>query len=166
MCVCIYEIAHNRAIRPCHPSHSMPLVLILPHTVLLFVFSILSRRCPLLATFLSVLLCLLPLLISDSRFDLVWFRLSCDHGWIRSGSVNVKKTTTVCWVHQRIRCTVPGVCNSCVESNYVLLLLQMMKPLLLCCQQGEEPTRRRMEYGTAGETSMPPSKCGCFGSAA
>ena len=31
--------------------------------------------------------------------DLVWFRLSCDHGWIRSGSVNVRKqqqtTTTV-----------------------------------------------------------------------
>ena len=26
-----------------------------------------------------------------SRFDLVWFRLSCDHGWIRSGSVIVKK---------------------------------------------------------------------------
>ena len=24
-----------------------------------------------------------------SRFDLVWFRLSCDHGRIRSGSVNV-----------------------------------------------------------------------------
>ena len=23
-----------------------------------------------------------------SWFDLVWFRLSCDHGWIRSGSVN------------------------------------------------------------------------------
>ena len=36
---------------------------------------------------------LLSLLISDSRFDLVWFRLSCDHGWIRSGSVNVRKTT-------------------------------------------------------------------------
>ena len=29
-------------------------------------------------------------LISDSRFDLVWVRLSCDHGWIRSGSVNVR----------------------------------------------------------------------------
>ena len=29
-----------------------------------------------------------------SRFDLVWFRLSCDHGWIRSGSVNVRWTTT------------------------------------------------------------------------
>ena len=23
--------------------------------------------------------------------DLVWFRLPCDHGWIRSGSVNVRK---------------------------------------------------------------------------
>ena len=54
-------------------------------------FSILSRRCPLLATSLSVLFCLLSMLIPDSRFDLVWFRLSCDHGWIRSGSVNVRK---------------------------------------------------------------------------
>ena len=54
-------------------------------------FSILSRRCPLLATSLSVLVCLLSMLISDSRFDLVWFRLSCDHGWIRSGSFNVRK---------------------------------------------------------------------------
>ena len=25
-----------------------------------------------------------------SRFDLVWFHLSCDHGWIRSESVNVR----------------------------------------------------------------------------
>ena len=25
------------------------------------------------------------------QVDLVWFRLSCDHGWIRSGSVNVRK---------------------------------------------------------------------------
>ena len=24
------------------------------------------------------------------RFDLVWFRLSCDHRWIRRGSVNVR----------------------------------------------------------------------------
>ena len=31
------------------------------------------------------------MLISDSRFDLVWFRLSCDHGCFRSGSVNVRK---------------------------------------------------------------------------
>ena len=29
VCVCIYYIAHNHAIRPCHPSHSMPLALIL-----------------------------------------------------------------------------------------------------------------------------------------
>ena len=55
----------------------------------LFVFSILSR-CPLLATLLSVLFSLLSLLISDSRFRFVSFRLSCDHGWIRSGSVNVR----------------------------------------------------------------------------
>ena len=41
--------------------------------------------------FLPVLCCMLSMLISDSRFDLVWFRLSCDHGWIRSGSVNVRK---------------------------------------------------------------------------
>ena len=39
----------------------------------------------------GVLFCQLSMLISDSRFDLVWFRLSCDHGWIRSGSVNVRK---------------------------------------------------------------------------
>ena len=45
-------------------------------------------------------------------------------------------------------------------------LLQMMIPLLLCRQQGEEPTKRRIECGTAGETSMPPLKCGCFSSAA
>ena len=30
VCMYIYKIAHNRAIRPCHPSHSMPLALILP----------------------------------------------------------------------------------------------------------------------------------------
>ena len=29
VCVCIYKIAYGRAIRPCHPSHSMPLALIL-----------------------------------------------------------------------------------------------------------------------------------------
>ena len=72
----------------------LPLVCFYCLVCILFVFSILSRRCHLLATFLSVLLCLLSLLISDFRFDLVWFRLSCDHGWIRSGSVNVRKTTT------------------------------------------------------------------------
>ena len=30
VCMYIYLIAHNRAIRPCHPSHSMPLASILP----------------------------------------------------------------------------------------------------------------------------------------
>ena len=43
--------------------------------VILFVFSIfcLSRRCPLLATFLSVLFCLLSLLISERISGLIWF---------------------------------------------------------------------------------------------
>ena len=45
-------------------------------------------------------------------------------------------------------------------------LLQMMIPLLLCRQQGVEPTKRHVESGTTGETSMPPLKCGCFSSAA
>ena len=45
-------------------------------------------------------------------------------------------------------------------------LLQMMIPLLLCRQQGEEPTKIHIESGTAGETSMPPLKCGCFSLAA
>ena len=46
-------------------------------------------------------------------------------------------------------------------------LLQIILPLLLLCrQQGEEPTKRHMECGTAGEMSMPPLKCGCFSSAA
>ena len=51
------------------------------------------RRCPLLATFLSASFGLLSLLFfSDhvSGFDLVWFRLSCEHDWIRSGSVGVR----------------------------------------------------------------------------
>ena len=35
------------------------------------------------------------------RYDLVWFRLSCDHGWIRSGSVNVRWTTTTTTFSER-----------------------------------------------------------------
>ena len=45
-------------------------------------------------------------------------------------------------------------------------LLQMMIPLLLCRQQGEEPTKRHMECGTSGETSMLPFKFECFSLAA
>ena len=38
------------------------------------------------------LLYVFSLLISEdiTGFDLVWSRLFCDHGWIRSGSVNVR----------------------------------------------------------------------------
>ena len=85
--------------------------------VLLFVFVILvdlilflSLVCPVLATmsFASYLLvrsllsAFLPcfflfvafFLRNFSRFDLIRFRLSCDHGWFRSGSVNVIYTAT------------------------------------------------------------------------
>ena len=63
-------------------------------------FLFLSLLCPFLVTisFASYFLVrfLLPtflLLFSKqtcSRFDLAWFRRSCDHGWVRSGSVNVE----------------------------------------------------------------------------
>ena len=60
-------------------------------------FCILSWRwCPLQATFISVSLRLFSLLFflrPCSRLGLVWFCLSCDHGWIRSGSVDVEYTT-------------------------------------------------------------------------
>ena len=85
------------AYRATFPAFFMRLPLVCFYCLcVLFVFPTLPRRCPLLTAFLSVLFCLLSLLTSDSRFDLVWFRLSCDHdhGWIRSGSVNVRKTTT------------------------------------------------------------------------
>ena len=60
-----------------------------------FLCFLLVRRCPftLLATFfVSVLFLLLSavpaFLRTYSRFDLVRFRLSCDHGWVRSGLAN------------------------------------------------------------------------------
>ena len=57
---------------------------------------------------------------------------------------------------------------SVVMWNQILYdVFQMMIPLLLLCrQQGEELTKRHMESGTTGETSMPPFKCGCYSSAA
>ena len=42
-------------------------------TVCVFYFFCLSRRCPLLPTFLSVLFCLLSLLVSERFSGLIWF---------------------------------------------------------------------------------------------
>ena len=42
-------------------------------TVCVFYFFCLSRRCPLLATFLSVLFCMLSLLIFERFSGLIWF---------------------------------------------------------------------------------------------
>ena len=63
----------------------------------LLYFFITSLLCPFLATmffagyFLNrfLLFSLLFFLRTCSQFDLVWFRLSCDHGCIRSGSVHL-----------------------------------------------------------------------------
>ena len=49
-----------------------------------------------------------------------------------------------------------------VEVNSVLLVADHD---ITCRQEGEEATKRHTACGTAGETYMSPSKCGCFGSA-
>ena len=79
--------------------------------------------------------------------------------------VNNSVTVRVC---VRATCSLLGTpILSVVTWNQTLYdLLQMMIQLLLCRQQGEEPTKIHMECGTAGETSLPPFKCGCFSSTA
>ena len=68
------------------------LIIIMPYIVLCFCLCSLFYRDDVLCW----LLLARPFLYAfhaHLRFpvDLVWFRLSCDHGWIRSGSVNVRK---------------------------------------------------------------------------
>ena len=63
---------------------------------MLHYFRFTTRPYGLSTMLLSTLLLARPFLYAfhaHLRFpvDLVWFRLSCDHGWIRSGSVNVRK---------------------------------------------------------------------------
>ena len=79
--------------------------------------------------------------------------------------VNNSVTVRVC---VRATCSLLGTpILSVVTWNQTLYdLLQMMIQLLLCRQQGEKPTKIHMECGAAGETSLPPFKCGCFSSAA
>ena len=80
------------AYRGTFPAFSMRLALVCFYCLCVFVYVFyFIATMSFAGYFLSVLFCLLSMLISDSRFDLVWFRLSCDHGWIRSGSVNVRK---------------------------------------------------------------------------
>ena len=51
--------------------------------------------------------------------------------------------------------------------NQALYFLQnLVIPLLLSANKERGSTERRMEGEIADETSMPPSKCECFGSAA
>ena len=65
--------------------------------------------------------------------DLVWFRLSCDHGWIRSGSVNVRKqqTTTTRSIHTLLYVmTIPhtSLCENSVNKS-----INTQLPNLCCC---------------------------------
>ena len=80
------------AYRATFPAFFMRLALVCFYCLSVFVYVLhFIATMSFAGCFLSVLFCLLSMLISDSRFDLVWFRLSCDHGLIRSGSVNVRK---------------------------------------------------------------------------
>ena len=80
------------AYRATFPAFFMRLALVCFYCLCVFVYVLyFIATISFAGYFLSALFCLLSMLISDSRFDLVWFRLSCDHGWIRSGSVNVRK---------------------------------------------------------------------------
>ena len=56
--------------------------------------------------------------------DLVWFRLSCDHGWIRSGSVNVRK-------QQQQRCFLPdGVFSTlCPRAGFLTSAYVRIQPI-------------------------------------
>ena len=54
-------------------------------------FSVLSRRCPLLATSCPSFSVCFPCSSPIPGLIWFWFRLSCDHGWIRSGSANARK---------------------------------------------------------------------------
>ena len=73
--------------------------------------------------------------------DLVWFRLSCDHGWIRSGSVNVRKqqktTTTTC---RRSRSVLRGCGAESLSEPEKVVRLAFPRPL-------EGSSRRRWPVG-------------------
>ena len=80
------------AYRATFPAFFMRLALVCFYCLCVFVYALyFIATMSFAGYFLPVLFCMLSMLISDSRSDLVWFRLSCDHGWIRSGSVNVRK---------------------------------------------------------------------------
>ena len=79
--------------------------------------------------------------------------------------MNGKKTHihTHTAVQQYIQCTRWYV----VMWHQILYFLQnLVIPLLLFANKERSSSERRMEGGIADETSMPPLKCECFGSAA
>ena len=150
---CIPPLIGLPSLRFCAVASSLFLLSVCFCFCLIFLlFYLLSRRCPLRATFLFVLFCLLSLLIYDSRFDLVWFRLSCDHGWFRSGSVNVRKTTAENTLHRRkieivnARLLVQQFTHPVhPNSSYRLSYLEMVNARLLV-QQFTHPVHPNSSY--------------------
>ena len=138
VCVCVYLLnctlcvapvalaivfmpgLYPTAYRATFPSFFMRLALVCFYCLCVFVYVLyIIATMSFAGYFLSVLFCLLSMLISDSRFDLVWFRLSCDHGWIRSGSVNVRKQQQQQQHNRAIR--------PCHPSHYMPLALILPK---------------------------------------
>ena len=68
--------------------------------------------------------------------DLVWFRLSCDHGWIRSGSVNVRKQQTT----KKKKNNKTG---SAVPSRVSLLISILQAESSACLRDSSRVPRRR-----------------------
>ena len=63
--------------------------------------------------------------------DLVWFRLSCDHGWIRSGSVNVRKQQQLYVHYLQQSMYQPGkVLNS--PRGQLNMVVNELLPVLVC----------------------------------
>ena len=74
--------------------------------------------------------------------DLVWFRLSCDHGWIRSGSVNVRKQ------QQQQQTSQQGIPRSKRDTAGYLLIYSVKRTQLI----GRRPLSPRRVGKTAGYT--------------
>ena len=64
--------------------------------------------------------------------------------------------------------------NSIYSTRFYVVMWQqilyfrqnLLIPLLLFINKDRSSSKRRMEGGITDETSLPPFKCGCFGSAA
>ena len=71
--------------------------------------------------------------------DLVWFRLSCDHGWIRSGSVNVRKQQ-----QQQLR----------ISTFYIRVVEKSYGKILYPYRREKQTERHSQSYGTIAHSML------------